>query len=168
MLTQPLELTRLRDRSRSRFEELYVAHGAEALRVAYLLTGDRALAEDLAQDAFVRVLGRFGDLRRGAFRSYLLKTVVNLAKSHFRRRKTERAYLASNRPLGDQVAIAGVDDELRARLLALPERQRAAVVLRYCEDLSEQDTAGLLGTSPKAVRSLVGRALTTLREEHRS
>ena len=163
---QRMELARRVSRRRDlRFEELYAAHGAEALRVAYLLTGDRALAEDLAQEAFVRVLGRFGDLRRGAFRSYLLKTVVNLTRSHFRRRKTERAYLASNRHPADQAAMPEADEELRVRLLALPERQRAAVVLRYCEDVSEQETADLLGTSPKAVRSLVGRALATLRKE---
>ncbi len=68
-------------------------------RLAYLLTGDRELAQDLAQDAFVKVLGRFHDLRnRDAFWWYLRRTVVNLANSHFRRRRVERAWLERQRP----------------------------------------------------------------------
>src|SRR5204862_4558039 len=77
-----------------RLAELYVRHSAEATRLAYMLTGDRALAEDLAQDAFVRLAGRLVHLRDpGAFHAYLRRTVVNLSNSHFRRRKVERAYL---------------------------------------------------------------------------
>ena len=61
------------------------------MRLAYLLTGERALAEDLVQDAFLRVLGRFHDLRnRDAFWWYLRRTIVNLAHSQFRRRRVER------------------------------------------------------------------------------
>ena len=64
-----------------------MAHGAEALRLAYLMTGDRALAEDVAQEAFVRLLKRFNDLRNpDAFRAFLLRTVVALIKSHFMKR----------------------------------------------------------------------------------
>ena len=63
-------------------EGLYRAHAPEALRLAYLLTGERPLAEDLVQDAFVKVLGRFHDLRnRDAFWWYLRRTIVNLARS---------------------------------------------------------------------------------------
>jgi hypothetical protein len=83
------------ERGRRRLEDLYAAHGPEAVCLAFLLTGDRDLAEDLAQDAFVRVARRFGDLRRPeAFGPYLRKTVVNLCKGHWRRRKIERTYLA--------------------------------------------------------------------------
>ena len=74
-------------------EDLYAAHGAEALRLAYLMTGDRALAEDLAQEAFVRLLKGFHNLRNpDAFRAYLLRTVMNLTKSHFRKSKREREF----------------------------------------------------------------------------
>src|SRR6266576_4362892 len=77
-----------------RLAELYVRHAAEATRLAYLLTGDRQLAEDLVQDAFVKLAGRLVHLRDpGAFHAYLRRTVVNLSNSHFRRRKVERAYL---------------------------------------------------------------------------
>src|SRR2546425_3976876 len=77
-----------------RLGELYVRHADDAVRLAYLLTGDRALAEDLVQDAFVRTAGRLIHLRDpGAFGAYLQRTVVNLSHSHFRRKKVERAYL---------------------------------------------------------------------------
>src|SRR5215207_6992622 len=67
--------------------DLYARHADEALRLSYLLTGDGALAEALVQDAFVRVAGRLLHLRDpGGFHAYLRKTVVNLAKSHYRRR----------------------------------------------------------------------------------
>ena len=78
----------------TRLGELYVRHASDAVRLAYLLTGDRALAEDLVQDAFVKLAGRLVHLRdRGAFEAYLQRTVVNLSRSHFRRRKVERAYV---------------------------------------------------------------------------
>ena len=111
-------------------DALYRAHAAEALRLGYLLTGDRTLAEDLVQDAFVRVLGRFHDLRnRDAFWWYLRRTIVNLSTSHFRRRGVERAWLARQRP--DQAAPAhhdlGERDRLREALMKLRPEQRAAV-----------------------------------------
>src|SRR5438105_909734 len=77
-----------------RLAGLYELHAPAATRLAYLLVGDRELADDLVQDAFVRLAGRFADLRdRAAFDAYLRKTVVNLARMHFRRRRVERAYL---------------------------------------------------------------------------
>src|SRR6266581_1355869 len=78
-----------------RLGELYVRHADDAVRLAYLLTGDTALAEDIVQDAFVRLAGRLVHLRDpNAFHAYLRKTVTNLSKSHFRRKRVERAYLA--------------------------------------------------------------------------
>src|SRR5207248_7790082 len=77
-----------------RHAELYRRYSGDAVRLAYLLTGDRPLAEDLVQDAFVKLAGRFADLRDPTrFEPYLRKTVVNLARMHFRRRKVERRYL---------------------------------------------------------------------------
>ena len=74
--------------------DLYARHADGALRLSYLLTGDGALAEDLVQDAFVRVAGRLLHLRDpGGFHAYLRKTIVNLARSHYRRRAVERRYL---------------------------------------------------------------------------
>src|SRR5581483_8732478 len=77
-----------------KLESVYRSHGAEALRLAYLLTGDRELAEDLAQEAFVRVARRIGGLRNDdSIRWYLRRTVINLANSHLRRRRVERSHL---------------------------------------------------------------------------
>ena len=149
----------------SPFARLYEQHSAEAVRLAYTLTGDRALAEDLAQEAFVRLLGRFGNLRRAdSFRAYLLRTVVNLSYSHHRRLQVARRKSSRSIDFGADPATTVDERDRTRRLLAeLPLRQRAAVVLRYCEDLSEHDVADILHTSPKAVRSLVGRALAALR-----
>ncbi|HEV8622222.1 MAG TPA: SigE family RNA polymerase sigma factor [Actinomycetota bacterium] len=150
-----------------RLEELYRAHAPEAMRLAYLLTGDRVLAEDLTQDAFVKVLGHFQDLRnRDAFWWYLRRTVVNLSRSSFRRRQVERAYLGRQRP---PEAIAGPDvgerERVRRALLNLRPEQRAAVVLRYYEDMSEADTAEILGRPLGTVKSMVSRGIDRLREE---
>jgi RNA polymerase sigma-70 factor (sigma-E family) len=151
-----------------RMEDLYRAHAADALRLAYLMTGDRSLAEDLAQDAFVRVFGRFHDLRnRDAFWWYLRRTVVNLSRSHFRHRAVERTWLAKQR--ADEAAPPGPDpgerDRMRRALLTLRPEQRAAIVLRYYEDLSEADTAEALGVARGTVKSMVSRGMDRLREE---
>jgi RNA polymerase sigma-70 factor (sigma-E family) len=149
--------------------ELYARHLGGAVGLAYLLTGDRHLAEDLAQEAFVRLAGRFGHLRNpDAFEAYLRRTVVNLFTSHLRRRRVERAYLRGEAGRPEVAAPepdVGLADELWAALQRLPERQRAAVVLRFYEDLSERDVAAVLRCSVPAAKSLVARAMETLRGE---
>ena len=152
---------------RTDLEDLYVRHIPGAVRVAALITGDADLAQDIAQDAFLRSVGRFRHLRQPeAFEAYLRRAVVNACTSHFRRRKVEAAYLR-----GQARGAAPVDEpdhgrreELRAALSALPPRQRAAVVLRYYADLSEEQAGETLGCSAAAVRSMVARAMETLRE----
>jgi RNA polymerase sigma-70 factor (sigma-E family) len=150
-----------------RLGELYEAHAPEAARLAYLLTGDRGLAEDLVHEAFVRLFGRFRDLRHPeAFRSYLRTTVVNLSRSHFRHRSVERAYLERE---GRRAPAAGPDlpgkRDLWESLQGLRPRQRAAIVLRYYEDLTEAQTAEVLGCAVGTVKSLVSRGLEQLRTE---
>lgn len=148
-------------------EELYRAHAPDALRLAYLLTGDRGLAEDLAQDAFVKVVGRFHDLRnRDAFWWYLRRTIVNLSRSHFRRRRIERAWLARQH-VDETHTDPDVEerDRLRLALRSLRPEQRAAIVLRYFEDLSEADTAQALGVAVGTVKSMVSRGMERLRKE---
>lgn len=148
-------------------DDLYRDHGDAAYRLAYLLTGDLARAEDLVQEAFVRILGRVRQIREPELlRAYLTRTIVNLAKNEYRREGRLRAFLSSGRGVPSATTTLPdleVRDEVHARLLQLPARQRAALVLRYCEDLSEAAVAEALGTSPKAVRSLVGRGLETIR-----
>lgn len=149
-----------------RLGHLYRTHAPAATRLAYLLTGDRELARDLAQDAFIRVAGRFAALRAEAsFASYLRSTVYNLVKSHFRRLRVERRHLAEQANLRSPGEDPGPElrSDLAATLNALPVRQRAALVFRYYVDLSEQQTADAMGCSVAAVRSLTFRALESLR-----
>jgi len=153
--------------SRADLEDLYVRHTPAAVRVAFLITGDADLAQEIAHDAFLRAAGRFRHLRQPeAFEAYLRRSVVNACTSHFRHRTVEAAYL---RRQGDAAATMsepdpGRRDELRTALRALPARQRAAVVLRYYADLSEEQAGEALRCSPAAVRSMVARAMETLRE----
>ncbi|MDP9220706.1 MAG: SigE family RNA polymerase sigma factor [Actinomycetota bacterium] len=155
------------DEERSRLAVLYERQAPDAIRLAVLLTGDRALAEDLVQEAFAKLVGRLAHLREpDAIGAYLRKAVVNQSRMHFRRRKVERA---SMERLGSRPAssIGGSDlDEREAMaqaLMRLPERQRAAIVLRFYEDLSERQAAEVLGCRPGTVGSLVSRGFDTLR-----
>jgi RNA polymerase sigma-70 factor (sigma-E family) len=149
--------------------ELYARHVPAGLRLAYLLTGDRAQAEDLAHDAFVRCVGRFSHLRaHQAFDAYLRRAIVNLHTSGLRRLRLERRSVERERHRAAGLTASMPDvaarDELWRALSVLPVRQRAAQVLRYYEDLSERDTASVLGCSLAAVKSLVARGSETLRD----
>jgi RNA polymerase sigma-70 factor (sigma-E family) len=152
---------------RSRLADAYVRSAPGGIRLAYLLTGDRAVAEDLVQEAFIRFVGRFQFLRDpDAFEPYLRRTIVNLSKNHFRRRAVERAYLERE---GRRIEHVSTDpdvatyDSLRSALLRLPPRQRTALVLRHFEDLPDAMIAELLRCRPATVRSLVVRGLKALR-----
>jgi RNA polymerase sigma-70 factor (sigma-E family) len=155
---------------RSELADLYVRHVPAANRLAFLLTGERSQAEDLVHDAFVRCVGRFGHLRaHEAFDAYLRRTIVNLHTSGLRRLRVERAFLAKARVeagLGGPAAMPDVaaKEDLWRRLRALPPRQRAVLVLRYYEDLSERETADAMRCSVAAVKSLTARASAALRE----
>jgi len=148
--------------------ELYTRYVPAGFRLAFLLTGDRQQAEDLVHEAFVRCIGRFSHLRgSGAFDAYLRRAIVNLHTSTLRHRRVEREWLrregprlaaatASQRDVGERAVLWDA-------LATIPPRQRAALVLRYYEDLSERDTAETLGCSVAAVKSLVSRGSDALR-----
>ena len=149
---------------------LYEERSARAFRLAYLLTGDRDLAEDLVQDAFVRLIGRFADLRSpDSFDVYLRRTIVTLSYGTFRRRRTERSYLARQEGLArrtnDVLPDVEGKDELWTQMQKIAPRQRAALVLRYYEDLSEQQAADVLGCSLRTVKSLVTRGIQAMRDQ---
>jgi RNA polymerase sigma-70 factor (sigma-E family) len=156
------------DERSDRIERLYASHIQEATRLAFLLTSEREVAEDLAQDAFVRVAGRFQDLRGAeAFSAYLMKSVVNACRAHWRRRKVERNYL--ERAARNQKTTTHQSDVVQrlaitGALDTLPLRQRTAVVLRHYIDLSERATADLMGCTVGTVKTLTSRGLATLRE----
>jgi RNA polymerase sigma-70 factor (sigma-E family) len=146
-------------------EDLYARNATGAIRLAYLLTGDRGLAEDLVQDAFVRLTGRLLHVRNpGGFHAYLRTTVINLARAHHRRMRVERRFL-ERRTANATSTLPDVSEReaLRQALLALPIRQRTALVLRFYEDLSEAETAEVMRCRPGTVKSLVSRGKEALR-----
>jgi RNA polymerase sigma-70 factor (sigma-E family) len=159
------EVSERTEARQARLEGLYVRNAPAALTTAYFLTGNPDLAEDLVQEAFVRVTGRFEHLRTpDAFPAYLRRTIVNLFTSQLRRRALERDWVRRQ-----PTEIPRFEDEPETRdelwraLAVLPPRQRAALVLRYYEDLPEREAARLLGCSTGAFHQLVTRA-TALRD----
>jgi RNA polymerase sigma factor (sigma-70 family) len=160
------DLPATRSAAAARLAELYLRHVAGAVRLARLLSGDPDAAEDIAHEAFIRTAGRLTGLRDDTvFDAYLRRTVVNLCRARRRRVAIERRYLrrAVERPLEPDRSRTEDRDVLWTALRELPERQRAAVVLRYYEDLDEEQVADILRCSPRAVNSLVSRAMATLR-----
>jgi DNA-directed RNA polymerase specialized sigma24 family protein len=99
-----------------RLGELYLRHANDAVRLAYLLTGDLGLAEDLVQDAFIRVAGRLVHLRDpGAFDAYLRRTVINLSRSYFRRKLSDRQRVAIVLRFYEDLSERQVADILKCR-----------------------------------------------------
>lgn len=166
--TETTNGTRVESSRAGRLEDQYQRHAPAAMRLAYFLMGDRELARDLVQDAFVKLAGRFGHLRvPDAFDAYLRRTIVNLFSSHLRRLRLERRELARRRSVGpsqDRDVDVAERDAMWSALRTLPPRQRAAVVLRYYEDLSERETAAVLGCSVGAAKQLMTRGLGALRD----
>ncbi|HYP23907.1 MAG TPA: sigma-70 family RNA polymerase sigma factor [Actinomycetota bacterium] len=148
-------------------ESLYQRHASDAVRLAYLLTGDASLAQDVAHEAFVRVGRKLFGLRNDEHaKAYLYRTTVNLCRGRGRRQKSERA--AVQRLQGAppvQPPDLAARDELWTALLTLPVRQRSALFFRYYEDLSEAGAAEALGCSVSALKALVNRGLKELRSQ---
>jgi RNA polymerase sigma-70 factor (sigma-E family) len=140
------------------------ANWTRYLRAARLLTGDRHRGEELLQDSLVRLYVRW---RRAAIsgdaHAYLWRILVNNNINWWRRRRFEQ--LVEVTP--DRAEPAGSNDEphddLRRALLQLPRRQRAVVVLRYFEDLTERQVAAVLGCTVGTVKSQNAKALSKLR-----
>lgn len=146
------------------FDEFVVARSSALLRTAYLLTGDHGLAEDLLQTALTKAWFAWSRID-GAPEPYVRKVVVNTYATWWRRkwngeRPTEDL---PDRGVADATDAAGTTHDLWQALDRLPRRQRAVVVLRYFEDLTEAETARLLGCSVGNVKSQASRALAKLR-----
>lgn len=136
------------------------------LRSAILLTGDQSSAEDLVQDALLKVADRWSRLRHEAPEAYARRIIYNAAVSRWRlrRRESPRADVPEvSVPGRSEAWLAGAD--VRAALQRLTPRQRAVLVLRYYDDLSEQQIAQTLGVTPGTVKSQAHVALRRLREE---
>lgn len=153
-----------RERLRDAFEEHYVA----LVRLAMALSGSREAAEDIAQEAFVRVASRIGSVPAGEAWPYLRRVAVNLWKDRRRRLRLELRIRNRFRPDPSRTERPRADRaDLWPLVLALPARQRACLVLRYYEDLSERETADVLGVSVGTIKSQTSRALAKLRKEYR-
>ncbi|MGZ4683549.1 MAG: RNA polymerase sigma factor [Acidimicrobiales bacterium] len=131
------------------------------VRLAVLLVGSRAQAEEIVQDGFSVVLQRWDTLDRPG--AYLCTVVVNGCRMALRRRETEQRHRDLDPPLPVDSPAELV--ELHAALDTLPERQRVVVVLRYFADRSDTEIAETLGCRPATVRSLAHRGLGHLRKE---
>ena len=140
-------------------------------RTAYALTGDVPAAEELLQSTLVKVYVSWRRVARADSRdAYVRRVMVNQAASGWRsRRRRDEVLTAEPRPV-DGVgpsfdANLATSDELWGLVQGLPPRQRAVVVLRYYEDLSEREIGSVLGIAPGTVKSLASAAMTKLRAE---
>lgn len=148
------------------FEDFFDAHYERLLRVLYLSTGDRHEAEDLAQDAFVRVFERWPRVERlENAAGYLYRVALNARRSRLRRVRVAAAKAFRLRPEPPADPEDAADDRLTVRraLAALPPGQRQAVVLVEWLGLTDAEAGEVLGLSPGAVRTRLHRARTALR-----
>ena len=154
------------DRSyEAEFAELVAAKGAALRRTAYLMCGDWHLAEDLVQGVFVKIHLHWRRIRRqDTFDAYLRTTLFH-AYLDTRRAKWRRETPAEYLPELEAPGTEPHDDRdvLVAALRRIPPRQRAVLVLRYWEDLSVEETAGLLGCAAGTVKSQAAKGLAALR-----
>ena len=141
------------------FDELFRRRYEPMVRVAFLMVGSRAEAEDVVQDSFARVELRWNRLENPA--GYLHRCVVNRSHDMLRRRRLEQRFGRLRRDETSELQA----DELGDALAALPPKRRAAVVLRYYAGLPEREIAEVLGVRPGTVKSMLHRALAQLREE---
>jgi RNA polymerase sigma-70 factor (sigma-E family) len=148
---------------------LHREHYTSLVRLAALVVGDRGVAEQLTQDAFVKLHLRWGGLRRlDRAPAYLRSTVLNGARSHLRRRKVSDRYDARRTAepafaTPESSALGHAErDRVIGALRRLPERQREAVVLRYYLDLPEAEIAAAMGVSAGSVKSHLHRGLASL------
>jgi RNA polymerase sigma-70 factor (sigma-E family) len=147
-------------------EDLFRAHATPLLRLAMVLTGDPALAEDLVQEAFVRLHRASRPPVPGAVRAYLRRTVINLSHGHHRHLRVVRRRPIERRPDGEaaDVDVVRQDNQrlVAEAVRALPARQRDCIVLRIYEDLTDVEIADTLGISSGSVKTHLHRARTTL------
>lgn len=150
------------------FREYVVTRGPALLRAAHQLTGHPLDAEDLLQNALTKTYlawDRIAD--RGALDGYVRRAMVNINISQWRRRKLEE-YPSDELPevpCEPPETYGEVHERLERALSRLPERMRAAIVLRYYEDMTEPEVASTLGISVGTVKSTVSRAMAKLRSE---
>jgi RNA polymerase sigma-70 factor (sigma-E family) len=150
---------------------LYLLHYRSLVRLAALLLDETAAAEDVVQEAFVKLAagGRLARLRDpDAALGYIRTTVLNLARSSLRRRRVATRYapLVHGRDRVEDGTVAAVDRAVIVMAMRnLPRRQREAIALRYYSDLTEAQTADLMGVSTGAVKAYTSRGLDRLAQQ---
>jgi RNA polymerase sigma-70 factor (sigma-E family) len=142
----------------SAFEGVYTALYEPLVRLARLTSADTVPAEEIVQDAFVQLYRRWSSVREPA--AYLRIAVVNGCRSWGRRRSLQGPQSQQRPP---EPVLEGDALAVREALRVLSPRQRAAVVLRYFEDLPEAEIAHVLGCRPGTVKSLLSRSMTKLK-----
>jgi len=149
------------------FRDFVAARGHALLRTAYLLTGDQQLAEDLVQTALEKCAARWASIRvPAAAEAYVRRTMYREQVSLWRRRRvTELPTVTLPEPRSSSTSPDAAEDRLvlRQALMRLGRRQRAVVVLRFFEDLTERQVAEVLGISVGTVKSQAHKALAQLR-----
>lgn len=144
--------------------ELYVRHFNEGSRLAYLLTGDPILAEDVAQDAFIKAAGKLRTLQSThAFWPYYRVAILNRIRDEARRNARQRSHSTWIASVPSSESRIVESEYLWDRLSRLKDRQRTVIVLRYYEDLTDEQIATMLKCSRATVRSLAMRGLQALR-----
>lgn len=172
----------IRDGNAARFEDLVQAQAPRAIRLAYRLVGNRADAEEIAQEAFLRFFAGLKTFRgESSIGTWIHRTVTRLAIDHLRRERLRRQifffrkgkddpepmdYVADPRPgPGDCLIGAETGRRLAKAMQKLPSRQRAVFVLRHQEELPLKEIAGLLGLEEGTVKAHLHRAVMRLRRE---
>ena len=155
-------------RADDEFERSYRAEFVRATRLAHLLTGSNDAAEDIAQEALIRVRARLATIDNPS--AYLTTTVVNLSRNQHRTRSRRadrelRVVSATSTVADDGPDRGSEHDDLLELVDRLPFRQRAVLVARYWLDMTEADIAEVLGCRAGTVKSLASRALQTLRKD---
>ena len=151
-------------------EQLYAAHWRQLVRLSALLVHDQQAAEDVVQDAFVAMHGKWSRLRDPEKAlAYLRQAVVNRSRSVLRHRAVVEKYPekpSPDMPSAEHGALVQLErSAVIATLRKLPGRQREAIVLRYYADLSEAEVAAAMGISCGAVKSHTARAMAALRAD---
>lgn len=146
------------------FEQIVVRYQQFAWRTAYRYTGNTSDAEEIAQEAFLRILDSAQNYRPSAkFSTYLYKVLTNLCLDYYKKKKP----LFTDKAIADEentdssssnLQIRERDQVIKQAVDSLPARQRLAVILRYYENLSYSQIADAMGTSIKAVERLLARA----------
>jgi RNA polymerase sigma-70 factor (sigma-E family) len=158
-----------RERPADAFGNAIRDHGDRLARIAFFLCGNRSQAEDLVADAFAAAWPKWSAGRIDELGPYLRRIVVNQASKDRRHWRVVMRHENRFPPLKQEVP--GADEDLGTRidlaqaLAALPRQQRVPLVLRYLEDMSEQEIATLLRIAPGTVKSRLSRALDALRSQ---